>query len=276
MKKTANRSRVLKGGICFLAAVVFSLTGYSNADLIVHGSHADYPVIPGGSLDDVRLQVELSVNGGLATMTFTNVSVAPEQSAVFKLIVIDTLDDDTGEAVLWDGSVLSNCPKVRDRLHRPQFMGPLHEPKTQQLGGRKKSHNRWGSNVLTDTSDVSYSLEPYNVLPGYNPDILDGESMVQLQANPPAPKKGIAPGEMLQVQFNTSLPGGSDIDDYLAFFNGGDDTAPFAIGFQAINADVVEGESVSGVNLPEPSLLALLSTGGLILLARRQRTRTIA
>jgi len=223
----------IKAGVLACAIVVFSLVGYAKGDVIIFGTHTDHPLVPGADLVNVALSVDLSASGGVATMTFTNVSTAPELSAVFKLIVIDTLDDDTATAILWDGS------------------------------------------ILTSTDDVSYSLEPYNVLPGYNPVITDGGSMVQLQANPAPPKKGIGPGEVLQMQFNTSLPDGADIFTYFAAFDGGDDTGAHSLGFHAISADVVNGESLSGVvtitELPEPATLFLLVVGGAVMLVRRRR-----
>ncbi len=209
------------------AVAVLSIAGLANAALIISGTHTDHPVTT-GSLGDVRMQIELSASGGLATMTFTNVSVWPEESVVFKRIVVDTLDDDTGNAVLWNGTILTNTP------------------------------------------DVSYTLQPYIVLPGYNPLITDGSSMVQFEADPSPPQKGLGPGEFLQVQFDTSLPDGADIDDYLAFFNGGADTAAYTIGFHAISADVVDGESLSGA--PEPATLGLLGFGAVIMALRRRKT----
>ncbi len=214
-----------------VCAVLLSLAVAGNAQgsLIVYGSHADHPIIPGGSLGDVRLSVELSVSGGEATMTFTNVSIAPETSAVFERIILDTVDDDTGQAVLWNGA------------------------------------------VLTDTADVSYSLVPYVVLPGYNTAITDGLSMIQLGANNAPPQKGIGPGEVLDVRFDTSLPDGADIFAYLAFFDGGDDTAAYSIGMHAISAAVFGGEGLSGVYVPEPATLSLLALGVCLPLLRRRR-----
>jgi len=83
----------------------------ANADYIIFGTHADDNVQAGLSLEDVRLSVDLSVNNGLATMTFTNVSVALE-TAVFKEIVIDGYDDDTNTAILWNAVVLTHTQDV--------------------------------------------------------------------------------------------------------------------------------------------------------------------
>ena len=214
-----------------VCALVLSLAvaGHAKGGLIVYGSHTDEALIPGGSLGDVRLFVELSASGGEAMMTFTNVSIAPETSAVFKRIVLDTVDDDSNQPVLWNGV------------------------------------------VLTNTVDVSYSLEPYIVLPGYNPPIPDDLSMIQLEADPGPPVKGIGPGEVLHVQFDTSLSDGADIFSYLAFFDGGDDTAAYSIGMHAISATVLDGESLGGVYIPEPATLSLLALGAMAFLRRRRR-----
>ena len=78
-------------------------------------------------------------------------------------------------------------------------------------------------------------------------------------------------GESLQVRFNTSLPNGSGIADYLAFFDGGADRAFYSIGFHAISADVVNGQSLSGTNVPEPGAAALLVFGAAGMIIRRRR-----
>ena len=222
MPCSTQSARIL---ICAVALLVSGM-GVAKGDLIIYGSQTEHPIVPGGDLNNVRLSVGLSVSGGVATMLFENVSVPPETSAVFRLIVLDTLDDDTSQAVLSNGSVVTNTP------------------------------------------DVSYLLEPYNVLPGYGSIITDGSSMIQLRAEPPPPGKGIGPGELLEVRFDTCLPDGSDIDDYLAFFDGGNDTADYSVGFHAINASTVGGESLSGV--PEPVTFLLLSSVGVILIARKR------
>jgi len=219
--------------ILCVTALLAACAAPVQASFIIYGSHCDYEVIDGASLTDVRLGVDLFVSDSLATLTFTNMSSGAETSVVFKQIVIDTMDDDSDEAVLWDGI------------------------------------------VLTDTADVSYTLEPYITLPGFNPVITDGASMVRLEAAPAPVRKGIAPGESVQAQFATSLPDGSAINDYFAFFEGGDDTGLYSIGMHAISAAVVDGESLSGAATeppaPEPATVALLAVGAWPVLRRRRQ-----
>ena len=206
--------------VCALLGVLAPAARVEGA-FVIYGTHTDHDVADVADLTDVGLSVDLMVLDSVATLTFTNTSEDPEHSAVFKQIVIDTRDDDTDEASLGDGI------------------------------------------VLTDPADVSYTIEPYIVLPGYNPVITDGESMIRLAAAAPAPKKGIAPGEVLQVRFATSLPDGSGIADYFDAFGDGDDTAMYSLGFHAISAAILDGESLSGyvADVPEPGTLALIALG---------------
>lgn len=212
----------------YASALFLAIAGLAQGDLIIYGSRADYTPVPGADLSNVRLAVRLDVVGSTAIMTFTNVSVAPEYSVSFKLITIDTIDDDTGLAVL------SNAT------------------------------------ILTDTKSISYSLDSYSNLPGYNAEITDGASIVVLVANPPPSKDGMNPDEILQVQFDTILPAGSDIYDYLGFFNGGNDTAEYTIAFHAISSDIIDGESLGGAYVPEPITISLLLVGGVALLRKRR------
>jgi hypothetical protein len=216
-------------------AVVLSLGSPLSADLLVVGGNTDHSIVPGMSLDDVRMEVELLASGGIATMTFSNVSVGGETGAVFKEIVLDTYDDDTSTAFLWN---------------------PV---------------------ILTDTADVGYTVGTSNGLPGYHAQTTDPFPLFEFQAKPSPVKKGIGVGEQLQVQFNTNLADGSNIDDFLAAFGGGSDTAAFVAGFHAISADVVNGESLTGsTDIPEPGTLALLAVGGSLSLVRRRRRAAIA
>ncbi len=182
---------------------VFLLTAAANAELIIPGSCADGP--PDGELSDVKLSVDLTVAGGVAVMTFVNVSAGTETSAVFKEIVVDTCDDDTGTAVLWDPMVLNQPP------------------------------------------GVSYAAVESNGLPCFHRYTSDPTALLELRADPAPPKKGIGPGETLRVQFSTFLGDGAGINDYLAAFGAGSDTALYTIGFHAISASVMGGESLAGL-----------------------------
>ena len=217
--------------VCLVSLCLAVFAGYSYGSVIVYGTQTDHPIVPGGSLDDVRMSVDLVVSAGKATFTFTNVSVSPEESAVMKLIVLDTYDDDTSTSILSNGV------------------------------------------VLTSTSDVSYSIDLSPTLPGYDNILKDDDGMVGFEADSPPPTKGIGPAEMLQVQFDVDnlLSDSDGIDDYLAAFNGGGDTAVYSLGFHAISADTVDGESLSDVYAPEPAALSLLVLGGLALIRRRRK-----
>ncbi len=201
--------------------------------MILYGTNTSHPLAAGSSLDDVRLEVDLSVTGGIATMTFANVSVAPEMSAVFKTIVLDLWDNDTG---------------IDIRLN------PSADP----------------ADDITIVSG-NYSVGGYNTLPGYGPAITDGSSMIDLNSANPATKKGLAPGDSMAIQFATTLANGSDIDDYLSVFNGGNDSVAYTVGFHAISTDTVNGESLSGVYVPEPATLSLIGIGALGMILKRKR-----
>ncbi len=214
-----------------VAAIACLVPHQADAGIVIYGTHTDHGIVPGGSLSDVRMTVDLSVTGGVATMTFTNTSGGLETSAVLEEIIVDTYDDDVdvGGAVFWN---------------------PV---------------------ILTDTADVGFTWGDSNGLPGYNSVTNDNPALVEFQAKSAPPTKGIGIGESLVVQFDTSLADGPDrTADYLAFFNGGSDTADYTIGFHAISASTVNGESLSGI-IPEPGTMLLAGFGVLLLLVRRAR-----
>jgi len=232
-------SKVLRYGFLFVLALSVLAASSAEASLIIVGSHTKHSIVPGGSIADVRLKVDLEVNlvGGLniATITFENDSQLSETSAVFKTIYIDLKDDDD------DGS--------------PAVLG-----------------DAWDVNVRNDLSDATYTAGAYSVLPGYGSLIEDGPSMIEFTAAGPAPHDGIGPAdpnEKLVVEFQTSLAVGSDIFDYLAYFDEGNDTQMYAIGFHAISADVVDYESLSGA-VPEPASATLFLLGFSGLMWRRK------
>lgn len=225
-------------GIAVAVGALALLAASAQGTVIVTANHSDYTPGPGQSLDNIRMGVDLVVSGGLATFTFSNLSLAPETSAVIKEIVLDTRDDDTGVAFLWSGT------------------------------------------VLTHTNDVRFDIGTSNGLPGFGDEITDRASMAELSANSPPTKRGLGVGESLQVRFNTNLGDGSSIEDYLAAFGGGQDSSQWAIGFHAINAGTVGGQSLSGAffapppsAVPEPTTTALLVLGGSLALVRRRNRR---
>ena len=217
-------------GLIGILLVGVLLCSPSQAAVVILANHASDPLSDGASLADVRLEVDMTVEAGIAMMTFSNASLSPENSVVFKMIAVDLLDSDTGQAILWD-------PLIRD-----------------------------------DLSDVAYTLGSYINLPGFNPMISDGESMIALNAINPAPHKGLAPGELLVVEFSTSLADGAGMAEYFSAFGEGDDTANYSLGFHAISSDTIVGDgSLSGANVPEPAALGLLATGAIGLIRRRRR-----
>jgi hypothetical protein len=219
--------------ILFLFAVAWAVQPASGAGLVIYGTHTDHPVVPGGDITDVRMTVELSVAAGVATFTFSNTSVLPETSAVIDEIVLDLYDDDLDTG----GDVL------------------------------------WDPVILTNTEKVRFSMGASNGLPGYGPMTTEVPPLLELGADPPPSKRGLDIGESLVVQFETVLPDGSDrIADYLAWFDGGSDTANYSIGFHALKASTLDDESLSGIyEVPEPGTLLLVGFGALLVLIRRVR-----
>lgn len=211
-----------------MAFTVLGLALPSGASIIIFGTHNTHPLIPGGDITDVRLEVDLTVSGSVATFSFTNVSTGLETTAVIAEIVIDTYDDDTATSLLTNGL------------------------------------------VLTNTVDVAFDLGVSNGLPNVGSLTTDPVPLVELNADPPPTQKGLNIGETLLVQFDTTLPDGSNIFDYLAAFNGGNDTALAALGFHAIKSSTVEGRSLTGISVPEPGTLALCALGAVGMLLKRK------
>ncbi len=220
-----------------IALVVLGLASPSGASIIIFGTHNTHSVIPGGDITDVRLEVDLTVSGSVATFSFTNVSTGLETTAVIAEIVIDTYDDDTATSLLTNGL------------------------------------------VLTNTVDVAFDLSASNGLPNVGSLTTDPVPLAELNADPPPTQKGLNVGETLLVQFDTTLPDGSDIIDYLIAFNGGSDTFIAALGFHAIKSSTVDGKSLTGIvnpgsggagQVPEPGTLALCALGAAGLVVRRK------
>lgn len=203
--------------------------GSANASVIVSAGHCSYPLVPGGSLSDIRMDVDLVVSGGFATMTFSNLSGGQETSAVLGAIYVDTVDDDSGAAILWN---------------------PI---------------------IVGASSGASFGIDYSDGPPGYRDSIADATQMLTLDADSPVTKKGLTLGKWLQVRFATSLASGSTIDDYLASFGGGNDTGEYALGFHAQACSTVDGNSVSGASVPEPTALALIAAGGAGIIHRSRR-----
>ena len=231
----------LRCALLLLFTVVCLAPLTSSATIVIVGSHCSDPVVPGGDITDVRMAVDLSVAGGIATFTFTNASIAPELSAVIDEIVLDLYDDD----VAVGGDVL------------------------------------WNPVILTHTADISFTFGDSNGLPGYNPVTSDAPPLLELGADPPPSTKGLdmgpmGMGESLVVQFNTCLLDGPDqIADYLAFFDGGSDTAAYSIGFHALSASTVDDDgdagSLTGIYVPEPGTMLMAGLGLAIVALRRLR-----
>jgi hypothetical protein len=223
--------------IALAFTVLVAVQASAGPSITVYGTHTDDTLISGGDLTDVRMIVELMVNSGVATMTFTNASIGPadgglETSAVFKEIVVDLYDNDTATAILWNVA------------------------------------------LPADTATVAYTAGDSNGLPGYHGVTAETPDLLELQAKPAPPTKGLGPGESLSITFDTILADGSDIFDYLAAFGGGSDGPDYTIGFHAISASTVGGGSLSGIyTVPEPTTIGLISLSGLLLVCLRRRQR---
>lgn len=131
----------------------------------------------------------------------------------------------------------------------------------------------WNPVVL----DGSFDIGDSNGLPGYN--AVTRESPVALLEFSPVKKgkeknRGLEIGQSVSIQFQTNLADGADMQDYFAAFGGGTDRAGYSIGFHAISATTVNGESLSGIytanEAPEPTTITLLAFGGALQLRRRR------
>ncbi len=208
------------------------------ASIIVAGSTSAYMPVEGAELSDVRLTVDLSVDAAGATMTFTNTSIAPERTAVFKEFVVDTYNDATHTAIFTN------------------------------------------ARILDASSGVDFGFDEFNGLPGYSDSLKDDMGMMSLRAWSPPTKKGLGIGDRLRLRFDTILPMGSTIEDYLAQFRSESDRADSAIGFHAISSTIVNGQSLTGMDViyyptppavPEPGTLVVLAAGAGMLVLRRRR-----
>lgn len=112
--------------LAICVAVLCLLQATSRAT-VIYGNHSAYAPIPGGQLSDVRMSVDLTVAGGMATFTFTNVSTGLETTAAFKEIVLDTIDDDTGVAVLWAGQIVGASAGVSYTLGTSNGLPGFHD-----------------------------------------------------------------------------------------------------------------------------------------------------
>lgn len=86
--------------------------------------------------------------------------------------------------------------------------------------------------------------------------------MMQLNPKGSPVKNGLGIGEKLCLQFATSLADGSTVQDLMGAY-AQDGEASYNIGFHAISASSVKGQSLSGMNMnvavPEPAALVLVA-----------------
>ncbi|MCK4601569.1 MAG: PEP-CTERM sorting domain-containing protein [Phycisphaerae bacterium] len=137
----------------------------------------------------------------------------------------------------------------------------------------------WDGEVITHTCGVRFRLRRSNGLRGFRRLTRETPRLAELRAKSRPIWTGLSVGETLVVQFDTSLPDGSGVIDYLSAFGGGQDTGLGALGFLAIRGACRRG-GVSGIStgseIPEPASATLLLLGGVVALKRRRRARQTA
>ena len=210
------------------------LAGSAHADCIILGTHADDNIVPGRSLADVRMSVGLSVADGMATMTFTNVSV-PSETAVFKEIVIDGYDDDTNTAILWNADVLTD---------------------TKDVSYSVSSHPNGLPGYQTETSDPMPLIELQAKSSPVKYGLGVGE-VLQVRFN-----TSLGNGSTMQDYFN-ALDGGNDTAAYSIGFH--------AISAEVVCGGSLSGIVPDGTPVPEPATLGMLAFGGLAILGRKAK-----
>ena len=219
----------------FISTVSLALlAGPARADYIILGMHTDHQIEDGLSLQDVRLSVDLSVSDGLATVTFINMSVASE-TAVFKEIVIDGHDDDTGTAILWNAVVLTD---------------------TQDVAYSVSSHPNGLPGYQAQTSDPMPLIELQAKSSPVQYGIGVGE-VLQVRFN-----TSLANGATMLAYFG-ALNGGDDTAAYSIGFH--------AISAQVVNGGSLSGTLPGGSQVPEPATLGMLAFGGLAVLGRKAK-----
>lgn len=210
------------------------LAGSAHADYIVLGTHADDNIQPGRSLEDVRMSVDLSVADGMATMTFTNVSV-PSETAVFKEIVIDGYDDDTDTAILWNPEVLTETNEVDYSASKNSNGLPGYQTQTSDPMPLIE--------LQAKSSPVKYGLGVGEVL--------------QVRFN-----TSLANGATILHYFD-ALDDGDDTAAYSIGFH--------AISAQVVNGGSLSGTVPGNNEVPEPATLGMLALGGLAVLGRKAK-----
>ncbi len=197
----------MRNALIISVALVALLAGTAQGDHIVLGAHADHPIAPGSSLEDIRLSVGLAVEEGRALFTFANVSVNSE-TAVFKEIVIDGYDDDDARAILWRPHVLTKSKLVNYCVSRHPNGLPGFNAETRDPVGLIE--------LQAKKSPIKYGLGAGEIL--------------EVRFN-----TSLADGSTIQDYFN-SFGGGEDTADYSIGFH--------AINSSALNGQSLSGAVV--------------------------------